>query len=108
MKTLLTGAALLLLAAPAAAFDGQFVRDMCLSDDAEQVSLCAGYTTGLAQSLMLTNRADNPLGNFCQDALRPQEAGALMLEYLDANPDEHSQDASAVMLMALIDRFPCD
>lgn len=95
------------LSAPSLAHDGNFVRQMCLSGDAEQVALCVGYTTGLAQSLMLTNKVESALGNFCAADLQPQDAGAIMLEWLDAHPEASTQDAAGTMMMSLQDAFPC-
>lgn len=103
----MVGTALVLLAAPAAAQDAQFVRNMCMSEDAEQVALCVGYTAGLAQALMLNNRVENRLGNFCEGDFSPQDGGAVLLEYLDQNPSQHDQDAAATMHQAMLDRFPC-
>jgi len=107
MKSLMTGLFLVALIAPVSANDGNFVRSMCMSEDAEQVALCVGYTTGLAQSLMLSNKVDSALGNFCASEFRPQDGGALMLEWLDAHPQMHDQDAAGTMLMALLDAYPC-
>lgn len=107
MKIFIVAAALTGLAAPAIAYDGQFVRDTCMSGDEKAESLCAGYATGLAQSLMLSNKFESPMGNFCEGSFQPQEAAAVLLEYLDANPEKHSEDAAGVMLQAMIDRFPC-
>lgn len=107
MKSIAIGVLVAALAAPAAAQDGNFVRSMCLSGDKEQVALCVGYTTGLTQALMLSNRVESPLGNFCAEGLSPQDGGALMLEWLDVHPDMHQQDAAATMMMALLDAHPC-
>lgn len=107
MKSLMTGLFFAAMSLPAFAQDGTFVRSMCMSGDAEQVALCAGYTTGLAQSLMLTNRVESPLGNFCAGDFEPKDGGALLLEWLDAHPDKDGQDAAGSMMMALQDAFPC-
>lgn len=78
-----------------------------MSESKEQVALCVGYTTGLAQSLLLTNRVKSLLGNFCPGDFQPKNAGALVLEWLDAHPDRRNQDIAGTMLMALKDKFPC-
>ena len=93
---------------PATAYDGTFVRNSCLSDDGEMVAMCVGYTTGITQTLILSNNwMDSDLGHFCNDTLAPEDGTAIILEYLDAYPADADEDASVLMLAALQDRFPC-
>jgi hypothetical protein len=95
----------------ALAFTGQFVRDACMSGDEKMESMCVGYAAGIGQTLILSNRwaGEQMPAKFCPpDDFQPNDTAALMLEYLDEHPDEHSLDAAVVGLSALNGAFPCE
>lgn len=107
MKFVAVAATLAALASPAGAYDGQFVQKTCLSGDPSSEAMCVGYATGLAQSLMLANKFENPMGNFCEGDFQPSDAAEVVLEYLDLHPDMQTEDGAALMMRAMLDRFPC-
>lgn len=95
----------------AVAYDGKFVRAACLADKQETVALCVGYATGLGQALILATRWSKtglPTPFCAPDDYQPKDTAAVMLEYMDAHPDEEGWDGAALALAALADKFPCD
>lgn len=96
----------LTLSAPVHAQSGTLVRAMCLAEDKEAVSMCVGYTTGLAHALVTTRSTADRF--FCPPSdFEPQGGGEVLLEFLDAHPEWENEDAAEAMLTALIDKYPC-
>lgn len=76
--------------------------------------MCVGYGVGIGQTLIYANRWGQRVGQaalpaqFCApDDFQPKETAGIMLEFLDAHPEDEAMDLAVLGNAALADRFPC-
>ena len=91
-------------------FDGNNLYGDCKNEsDTLAQGFCVGYVSGLVDlDLFYADMIEGYRPQYClRNAVNPMQLKELVIQYLEANPEQRQYPAASNVIMALKNAFPC-
>jgi len=91
-------------------FDGNRLYSDCKNEsDTMAQGFCVGYVSGLVDlDLVYASMIEGYRPQYClRSSVNPMQLKDLVIQYLEANPEQRQYPAASSVIMALKNAFPC-